>query len=164
MKQLFTPAIRSWLTLLGRLLLGGVLISAGYLKSKNIADARASVRVYKLLPVSVANIFGDILPWFEIGLALLLISGIWVKQVSALSGALMLLFIFAVGQAWARKLAINCGCFGNGGVSADGKVHPGVYLTEILRDIGLTIVAGYLYRFPHGKFGLDKAQVESGVN
>jgi len=150
---------KSWLTLVGRLLLGGVLLAAGYLKARNPTEATASVRVYKLLPVGVANIFGYCLPWIEIGLALLLIVGIWVRQVSVLSGALMVLFIFAVGQAWARKLAINCGCFGNGGVSADGKVHPGVYLTEILRDIGLTVVAGYLYRFPHGKLGLDKAEV-----
>ena len=161
MKNLFTAEIRGWLTLIGRLLLGGVLFAAGYLKAKNPAQATASVRVYKLLPVSVANIFGYVLPWLEIGLALLLIVGIWVRLSATLSGALMLLFVFAVGQAWARKLAINCGCFGNGGVTADGKVHGGVYLTEILRDIGLTIVAGYLYRFPHGKFGLDKESTES---
>jgi uncharacterized membrane protein YphA (DoxX/SURF4 family) len=157
MKIFSHPKINSWLTLCGRLLLGGVLLSAGYLKAKNPTEATASVRVYKLLPVSIANIFGSALPWVEIGLAVLLIAGIWVKQISLLSGALMVLFIFAVGQAWARKLAINCGCFGNGGVSADGKVHGGVYLTEILRDIGLTFVAGYLYRFPHGKFAVDKA-------
>ena len=161
MKNLFNSKIRGWLTLLGRLLLGGVLLAAGYLKAKNPTEATASVRVYKLLPVSVANIFGYVLPWLEIGFALLLITGIWVRLSATLSGALMLLFIFAVGQAWARKLAINCGCFGNGGVTADGKVHGGVYLTEILRDIGLTIVAGYLYRFPHGKFGLDKESSES---
>ena len=153
--------VRSWLTLAGRLILGAVFLSAGYLKAKNPTEATASVRVYKLLPVGLANIFGYALPWLEIGLALLLIAGIWVKQASILSGALMVLFIFAVGQAWARKLAINCGCFGNGGLSADGKVHPGVYLTEILRDIGLTVVAGYLYRFPHGKFGVDKASNEN---
>ncbi|MEJ0014768.1 MAG: MauE/DoxX family redox-associated membrane protein [Actinomycetota bacterium] len=156
----FNQYIQSWLTLLGRLVLGGVLFAAGYLKAKNPTEATASVRVYKLLPVSIANIFGYALPWIEIGIALLLIVGIWVKLSSILGGGLMVLFIFAVGQAWARKLAINCGCFGNGGLSADGKVHAGVYLTEILRDIGLTLIAGYLYRFPHGKFGLDKTPRE----
>jgi len=161
MKKLWNERSRSWLTLAARLVLGGVLIAAGYLKAKNPTVSTASVRVYKLLPVGLANIFGYAFPWIEIGLALLLIVGIWVRQTSLLSGALMVLFIFAVGQAWARKLAINCGCFGNGGVTVDGKVHPGIYLTEIVRDIGLTVVAGYLYRFPHGKFGLDKASNEN---
>jgi len=159
MKNVFNAQVRSWLTLLGRLVLGGVLLAAGYLKAKNPTEATASVRVYKLLPVSIANVFGYSLPWIEIGLALLLIVGVWVRQAAVLSGALMILFVFAIGQAWARKLAINCGCFGNGGVSADGKVHASVYFTEMMRDTGLTIVAGYLYRFPHGKFGLDKASV-----
>ena len=156
MNKFWSAKVRGWLTLLARLLLGGVLLAAGYLKAKNPTEATASVRVYKLLPVSIANVFGYALPWIEIGVALLLIVGVWVKQASILSAVLMVMFIFAVGQAWARGLAINCGCFGNGGVSADGKVHAGVYLTEIVRDIGLTVMAGYLYRFPHGKFGLDK--------
>ena len=156
MNNLRNERVRSWLTLAARLILGGVLLSAGYLKARNPTQATASVRVYKLLPVGLANVFGYALPWIEIGLDLLLIVGIWVNQTSIISGALMILFIFAVGQAWARKLAINCGCFGNGGLSADGKVHPAIYLTEILRDIGLTAVAMYLYRFPHGKFSVDK--------
>jgi hypothetical protein len=30
------------------------------------------------------------------------------------------------------------------------------YTTEILRDLALAILGGYLYRFPQGKLGLDK--------
>ena len=103
MKKLWNERSRSWLTLAARLVLGGVLIAAGYLKAKNPTVSTASVRVYKLLPVGLANIFGYALPWIEIGLALLLIVGIWVRQTSLLSGALMVLFIFAVGQAWASR-------------------------------------------------------------
>lgn len=156
MNILASKQLREWVTLCGRLLLGGVLLVAGYLKAKNLTEATASVRVYKLLPVSIANILGEVLPWLEIGVALLIITGIFTKQASILAGALMLIFVIAIGQAWARGLAINCGCFGNGGVSADGKVHALVYLTEILRDLGLTFVAIYLYYFPYGKLGIDK--------
>jgi uncharacterized membrane protein YphA (DoxX/SURF4 family) len=145
-----------WLTFLARLILGGTLLAAGILKIQHPSEAASSVRVYKLLPTSLANILGYSLPPIEIGLAIFLLVGIWVKRVGAISGILMLIFIIAVGQAWARKLAINCGCFGNGGVTADGKVHPLTYLTEILRDIGLTALGYYLYRFPHGKLSIDK--------
>jgi len=156
MKKFFNESVTQWLTFAARLLLGGVLFAAGYLKATNSAQAAAAVRVYRILPISLANSFGYALPWIEIGIALLLIAGIWVRYSAIAGGALMGIFILAIGQAWARKLAINCGCFGNGGVSADGKVHPWVYLAEILRDMGLLITAGYLYRFPHGKFGLDR--------
>jgi uncharacterized membrane protein YphA (DoxX/SURF4 family) len=149
----------SWLTLLARLVLGGTLLIAGYLKIGNSYNAQTSVRVYKLLPVGAANFLGLTLPWIEVALGLFLIVGIWVRKVALASGVLMLIFIFAIGQAWARKLPINCGCFGNGGVSADGKVHALTYLTEIVRDIGLVLISYFLYRFPHGKLGLDKAPV-----
>jgi uncharacterized membrane protein YphA (DoxX/SURF4 family) len=150
-----------WLTFLARLILGGTLLAAGVLKIQHPSEAASSVRVYKLLPVTLANILGYSLPPVEIGLAVFLLVGIWVKRVGAISGILMLVFIVAVGQAWARKLAINCGCFGNGGVSADGKVHPLTYLTEIVRDIGLTLLSYYLFRYPHGKFGIDKQVLAS---
>jgi uncharacterized membrane protein YphA (DoxX/SURF4 family) len=152
--------LQPWFTFLARLILGGTLLAAGVLKIQHPSEAASSVRVYKLLPVSLANILGYSLPPIEIGLAIFLLVGIWVKRVGAISGILMMIFIVAVGQAWARKLAINCGCFGNGGVTADGKVHPLTYLTEILRDIGLTALGYYLYRYPHGKFGMDQEAKE----
>ena len=109
-----------------------------------------------MLPVALANILGYSLPWIEIGVALLLILGVSVKKISLVSVVLMVMFIIAVGQAWARGLPINCGCFGNGGITTDGKVHALTYFTEIARDLGLLILAIYAYRFPQGKFGLDK--------
>ena len=85
MKILASKQLREWVTLCGRLLLGGVLLVAGYLKAKNLTEATASVRVYKLLPVSIANILGEVLPWLEIGVALLIITGIFTKQQGAFS-------------------------------------------------------------------------------
>jgi uncharacterized membrane protein YphA (DoxX/SURF4 family) len=156
MKKFAQTSAQVWLTLLARLVLGGVLLAAGWIKAMAPSEAQASVRVYEVLPTSVANSFGLVLPWLEIGVALLLIVGIWVKWSGLAGGALMLLFVIAISQAWARKLPINCGCFGNGGITADGKVHPWVYATEIMRDLGLILCAGYLYAFPRGKFGLDE--------
>ena len=69
---------------------------------------------------------------------------------------LMAIFVFAIAQAWTRGLPINCGCFGNGGVTADGKVHHWTYFSEILRDIGLILCGIYIYRNPIGKFALDR--------
>jgi uncharacterized membrane protein YphA (DoxX/SURF4 family) len=152
--------LQPWLTFIARLILGGTLLAAGLLKIKNPSEAAASVRVYKMLPVTLANILGYSLPWLEIGIALLIILGIALKKSALAGGILMTIFIIAIGQAWARGLAINCGCFGNGGVTEDGKVHALTYFTEIVRDIGLVVLAGFLYRFPQGKLGLDKFVTE----
>ena len=145
--------LQPWLTLLFRLTLGIVLFLAGYLKAINPQKSAMAVRAYELLPISVANFFGYVLPWFEIAVGALLILGVAVKITAVLGGLTMILFIIAISQAWARGLSIDCGCFGGG-----GKVDPGQtkYLEEILRDFGLTLMALFLYRFPKGRFGLEK--------
>ena len=144
---------KDWVTLFARLVLGGVLILAGVLKAKAPYEAAAAVRAYQLLPNSFASILGHSLPWLEIGAGLLLVIGIAVKKTAWFGGALMVLFIAAISQAWARGLSIDCGCFGNGGAVAPGHTK---YMQEIIRDIGLTLCALYLIKFPHGKLGLDK--------
>lgn len=145
---------QGWISLLARLVLGGVLIAAGALKAGNPAHAAMAVRAYQVLPVTLANILGYALPWVEMGAGLALVIGVAVKAAAIIGGGLMVVFIVAIAQAWARGLSIDCGCFGGGGTVAPGHT---AYVQEILRDTGLTALAVYLFRFPHGKFGLDKA-------
>ena len=115
-----------------------------------------SPAIFRILPVSIANILGTFLPTFEIALALIIIIGLWSERAALTGTILMVVFVIAISQAWARGLPINCGCFGNGGVTADGKVHNWTYLSEILRDLGLIACGFYIYRFPIGKLALDK--------
>ena len=145
--------IQPWLTLLARLILGGVLLAAGGLKIGNLQKSAMSVRAYELLPIDLANFFGYVLPWIEIGMGLLLIVGAVVSIMGLLGALIMLAFVVAIAQAWARGLSIDCGCFGGG-----GKIDPGEtkYLSTILRDLGFFLLGVYLYYFPKGRFGLDK--------
>ena len=145
--------LQPWLSLLFRLVLGGVLLVAGALKVGNPQKSAMSVRAYEVLPIDIANFFGYVLPWFEIGVGALLILGVAVKISTLLGGATMLIFILAISQAWARGLSIDCGCFGGGGAIDPSQTK---YLEEILRDFGLLLMAIYLYRFPSGRFALDK--------
>jgi len=145
--------VQPWLTLLARLILGGVLFAAGALKIGSLQKSAMAVRAYDLLPVSLANFLGYTLPWIEIGVGLLLIVGVAVR-ISGLIGAFtMLAFIIAIAQAWARGLSIDCGCFGGGGAIDPEDTK---YLSEIIRDIGLMILGIYLYFYPKGRFSVDK--------
>jgi uncharacterized membrane protein YphA (DoxX/SURF4 family) len=145
--------VQPWLTLIARLVLGGVLLLAGALKIGNLQKSAMAVRAYELLPVSLANFLGYALPWVEIGVGLLLITGAAVR-ISGLIGAItMLAFIIAISQAWARGLSIDCGCFGGGGAIDPEDTK---YLSEIIRDLCLFILGIYLYYYPKGRFSLDK--------
>jgi uncharacterized membrane protein YphA (DoxX/SURF4 family) len=142
-----------WLTLFARLILGGVLLAAGALKIGNLQKSAMAVRAYELLPVSLANFLGYTLPWVEIGVGLLLITGALVRISGLMSAITMLAFIIAISQAWARGLSIDCGCFGGGGAIDPEDTK---YLSEIIRDIGLLMLGIYLYFYPKGRFSLDK--------
>ena len=146
-------ALQPWLGLIVRLTLGGVLVAAGYLKIDKPDISQMAVRSYEMLPISVANILGLVLPPVEIALGLLLILGALTRVVAALGGFTMFIFIIAISQAWARGLNIDCGCFGGGGSVAAEDTR---YLQEILRDLGLVFLAAYLVRYPLTKFSIDK--------
>ena len=154
MKEKFVN-LQPWLGLAARLILGGVLFAAGYLKIGTPDKSQMAVRAYEMLPISVANMLGLVLPFVEIVIGALLILGSLTRFMAALGGFTMFIFIIAISQAWVRGLNIDCGCFGGGGAVAPGETK---YLQEILRDAGLVFLAAYLIRYPSTKFSLDKNQ------
>jgi uncharacterized membrane protein YphA (DoxX/SURF4 family) len=143
-----------WIGLLARLILGGVLLVAGYLKAFTPDKSMMAVRAYEILPIWLANALGIILPWLEIGAGLLLIIGVGIRFAALFGSLLMVLFIVAIAQAWARGLTIDCGCFGGGGQVAANETK---YLPEILRDAGLVLLSLFLIRYPVTRFSLDKS-------
>lgn len=145
--------LQPWVTLLSRLVLGGVLLVAGGLKIGNLPKSAMAVRSYEMLPIPVANFLGYTLPWIEIGMGLLLIVGVAVKISGALGALTMLAFIIAIAQAWARGLSIDCGCFGGGGaIDPEDTKYP----QKLLENIGLMSLGIFLYFYPKGRFGLEK--------
>ena len=142
-----------WFGLAARLILGGVLLVAGWLKAFHFDKAQMAVRAYEVLPISVANVVGVILPWLEIAMAILLILGVAVRPMAIATSALMILFIIAISQAGLRGLSIDCGCFGGGGAVEPGQTK---YLQEIARDFIFLILAIYLYKYPVSKWALER--------
>jgi uncharacterized membrane protein YphA (DoxX/SURF4 family) len=150
-----------WVSLAARLVLGGVMLVAGALKVSDPEAATQAVRAYELLPDGFDSIVGLLLPFLEIAIGLLLIVGYGVRLAAVAAGVFMVVFIAAVSSAWARGLAIDCGCFGGGGQVAPGQTK---YLQEILRDVGLLVLAGWLFLKPVSKFALESdPHISTGV-
>jgi uncharacterized membrane protein YphA (DoxX/SURF4 family) len=145
-------AAAPWVSTGARLVLGGVFLIAGGLKVIDPQSAVAAVRAYRLLPAAVATIVGWGLPFVEIALGLLLLAGAATRVVAATSAVLLVVFIVAVTSAAVRGLSIDCGCFGGGGDVAPGQT---AYGTEIVRDIGLLLLALWLVWQPRSRFAFD---------
>jgi uncharacterized membrane protein YphA (DoxX/SURF4 family) len=104
-----------------------------------------------LLPEALVAPVAFGLPMVEIAVALALLAGVFVRTAAVASAILLVVFVVAVGSAWARGLQIDCGCFGHGGAVAAGDT---AYPAEISRDVGLLIVALGLAWSPRSRFAL----------
>lgn len=142
-----------WVSTAARLVLGGVFLVAGGLKVIDPQSSVAAVRAYRLLPTSVATLVGWGQPFAEIALGLLLLAGVATRIVAATAAVLLIVFIAAVVSAAVRGLSIDCGCFGGGGDVAPGQTTYGL---EIVRDVGLLLLAGWLIWQPRSRFSLDR--------
>ena len=147
--------LRPWLGAVSRLILGGVWIAAGVSKLDDLAASARAVSAYRLLPHDVATFLGGVLPFLEIALGVLLIVGLATRLCGAVSAVLLVAYIVGIASAWARGLRIDCGCFGGGG-DLSAEADPG-YAGEILRDVGLLVLAGFLMALPRTRYSVDSA-------
>lgn len=161
MNKSLVEKLAPWFGLVARLTLGGTLVLAGYLKFDELDKSQMAVRAYEMLPVSLANFIGLVLPFAELFMGLLLVLGAATRFMGILSALLMLVFVIGISQAWARGLSIDCGCFGGGGQVEPGEAN---YLTPLLRDAGLAALGIYLFIYPRSKFALDKSPSKAENN
>lgn len=144
--------IRPWLGTLARLVLGVVWIIAAYDKLGDPRKFVQAVRAYNATPEWLSEAIGYGLPVLEMCLGILLVVGIATRIASAVSGALFLVFLVGIIQAAARGLQLECGCFGGGGTTTAGTT----YTLDILRDVGLLILAVFLVLWPMTRISLEE--------
>jgi protein-disulfide isomerase/uncharacterized membrane protein YphA (DoxX/SURF4 family) len=138
-----------------RLLLAGTWLWAGIEKIGDPAAGVRAVRAYLVLPEWLAKAVGYGLPYLELALAALLLLGLATRLAAVVSAALLVVFLAGMVSAAARGLRIDCGCFGGGGeLGAGGQTR---YTVEILRDVGLLLLAGFVAWWPRTRFAVDDA-------
>ncbi len=146
---------RAWqprISLVVRLAAGVIMVIAGWAKAVDLPGSVRAVRAYELLPESLVPLVGNLLPFAEIVLGLLLIMGIFTRYVTAVYLAMILAFTFGVIWAWSTGLTIDCGCFGAGGeVAADQTNYPG----HLLERTGFLALGVWLFVFPRSVLSLD---------
>jgi len=134
---------------MGRLVMGGIFLFAGFSKLfypnhsflwpwpmlkvtvlMNLSNFSFQVESYKLLPPAGVDFVSHTLPFAEVLLGLLLLIGWRLRIWGTIVSLIMLGFLAAVTRAYLLHMDINCGCF--------AKPEP-VSLKKILEDSGMAL-------------------------
>jgi uncharacterized membrane protein YphA (DoxX/SURF4 family) len=138
-----------WLGLAVRLVAAAVWLVAGVAKLTDVTAFEQQLSGYQLLSDGLVEPIAYGLPLLEIVLGAYLAAGALVRPAAIASSLLMCLFIAAQAQAWARGLAIDCGCFGN-----LQREHVGA--GSVLRDVGLLVPSAILVWRPARRLSVDE--------
>lgn len=123
-----------------RLIVGGVFVYASLDKLFNQEEFSRAIYNYKFLPEVFINIFAIVVPYIELVAGLLLIFGVFKRGSSLLITVLLIIFLIALVQAYARGLDISCGCFSLETVGQKSDI-----LLRIIEDILLLIASIIIY-------------------
>jgi hypothetical protein len=137
----------------------GVLFAAAALPK--IVDPPAFAQMiynYRILPGFAVNAAALVMPWLELLAGVALILGIWRRSSAALIGALLLVFIVALGINLGRGHAVDCGCFE---INATPKTRAQL-LSEmgwvVVRDLGMLVMVAQILAATRP--GLPASEVE----
>lgn len=144
--------MKEWLGLAARLVVGAVWIWAGAAKVLDPAQSVAAVRAYQLLPGSMVQPVGQLLPVVEVVVGAMLVLGLLTRGAAVVSSLLFVAFIIGIASVWARGLSIDCGCFGGGGYDPNAASR---YPWEIARDSALLLLSLFLVWLPSTRLSLD---------
>jgi len=128
------------IVIISRFILGAVFVYASYDKILNPGEFARIIGNYHILPFGIENLLAIILPWVEFFVGIFLILGVMIDGATILVVLMNVVFIFAITQALARGISIECGCF-----SVTSETGSAIGIKTILRDIGYLFLAYIVY-------------------
>ncbi|MBN2396132.1 MAG: DoxX family membrane protein [Candidatus Atribacteria bacterium] len=96
--------------IIARLILGMIFIYAGVYKISNPQEFVQVVKYLNFFPHPFVNIITSLLPWIELILGILLVTGILAKYAALVSSLLLVIFIYITIVNTFRGVANYCGC------------------------------------------------------
>jgi uncharacterized membrane protein YphA (DoxX/SURF4 family) len=103
------------LALILRIALGAVFVVAAWMKLREPwAMFAMAIDSYQVLPDWAVEMVARALPWFELLLGVVLITGLWRRLSTPVASLLLVVFFVMMVRAMIKGMQIDCGCFGPG--------------------------------------------------
>ncbi len=123
-----------------RILLAAVLVLAGISKLKAVANFRAALRQFRILPPFVVDPVSRVLPIAELAVGAGILSGVEPYLFGSVAAALLGLFTLAIVVTLLRGDHLRCSCFGS--LAAERLTWLSVARNLVL-VFGAFFIAGY---------------------
>ena len=134
-----------WLTIRVQLALGTLFVIAALPKIADPPSFAHMIYNYRLVPANLINLMALIMPWVELLAGLALILGVWKRAALMLIGAMLVVFIVAIGINLGRGNAIDCGCFNvaDAGKSYEQRIFD--MKVDVFRDLGMLLMVAQVW-------------------
>lgn len=136
---------------IARFYMAYVWIHAGLAKlGKHMAMTQA-ITAYKIFTPEWSGYLAQLIGPLEIAGGVFLLLGLFLRQASGVATVVLVLFMIGIGQAWARGLAIDCGCFNVDGLD-DAQTMD--YIKTLARDSLYLVLTLWTVWRPFKRFAL----------
>ena len=128
-----------------QLALGALFVIAAVPKIIDPPSFAHMIYNYRLVPAQLINLMALTMPWVELMAGLALIVGVWKRAALMLIGAMLAVFIIAIGINLGRGNAIDCGCFNvaDAGKSYEQRIFD--MKVDVFRDLGMLLMVAQVW-------------------
>lgn len=135
-------------TLIIRVLIGALFVAAGALKVGHFNDLAAAIAGFRILPEAAVGPLAVALPFFELGLGLYLVAGLFTRATAWIGALQLTIYAAAIASAVIRHIPANCGCFGPQDAATADWPH-------VIVDLALAAVCALVALRAPGPLALD---------
>ncbi|HLP85259.1 MAG TPA: DoxX family protein [Phycisphaerales bacterium] len=154
------PPATGWLSLICRVLLGGLFIFAGILKlgkPQGFADAIMGFKMFDVDAHShIIVTLTYVIPWTEIVAGTFLVLGLWARASAAVIVSMLTAFIVGVISVIVRGIDTKCSCFGE----LEWPCTGGVGWCQVVRNCVMIAMAIPVFFYGGGSLAVGKRSAE----
>jgi uncharacterized membrane protein YphA (DoxX/SURF4 family) len=129
-----------------RIATGALMLAAALSKIGESAEFVRQIHHLRFAPFGLENLIAITVPWVELVAALAILSGVEPRGGTVLAAGFLALFVVVVIAAMARRLDVECGCFG----TADATRVGATKLIENLTALAVASIGSQRVVVPDG--------------
>lgn len=151
MKKLDKSLILDLLSAFARFFMAYIWIAAGVEKLNKHFTMTQTIEAYQIFTPEWSHYLAYLIGPLEIAGGVLLLLGLFMRPAAKVGIIVLVLFMIGIGQAWARGLDIDCGCFEVDPANTDQVMD---YVKTLGRDLFFLVLMVWIWVRPFKKFAI----------